>query len=292
MLSSYRLIHTDADITEDELCRICAQEKPIAILARYGIFSERVLRSSPELRIVARHGVGMDTIDLQASARLGIAAKAATGSNSQAVAELAIGLMLSCARLISHIDRRMHEGHWDKDSYQGIELHGKTLGVIGCGSIGSRVVRIAQALGMNVKICDPFRSQDDLPLDTERVALDELLRQADVVSLHCPLDDSTRNMLNAARLALLRPNAIVINTARAGLFDEAAMQATLHQGGIRLGLDCFAHEPVSADSPWLNTPNTVLTPHIGGTTDGGMRGMGVGAARHILAHLATAHEPA
>jgi len=285
LLQDYRIIHTDAKIAEDELWRLCSEEQPIAILARYGKFNERVLSASPKLKIVARHGVGMDAIDQVAAARMGIAAKAAVGSNSQAVAELAIGLMFSCARLISHIDRRMHEGHWDKDSYQGIELHGKTLGVIGCGSIGGRVVRIAQAIGMKVIVCDPFVPQEKLPSGVERVNLEGLLERAHVVSLHCPLNDSTRNMLDANTLAHLRPDAIVINTARAGLFDEAAMQAVLYQGGLRLGLDCFVNEPVGADSPWLSTPNTVLMPHVGGTTDGGMRGMGVGAAQHILDHL-------
>jgi len=292
LLADYRVIQTDASITEDALCELCAAEKPVAILARYGLFNERVLKASPLLKIVARHGVGMDTIDQVAAARLGIDVKAAIGSNSQAVAELAIGMMLSCARLIPAIDHRMHQGHWDKDAYQGIELHGKILGVVGCGSIGSRVVRIAQAIGMNVIVCDPYLSSEDLPQGTTRVSLDELLAQAHVVSLHCPLDDSTRNMLDASKLAQLRPDAIVVNTARAGLFDEAAMQSLLQKGQARLGLDCFVHEPLATDSPWLTTPNTVLTPHIGGTTDGGMRGMGVGAAQHILDHLnATAAVP-
>ena len=285
LLGGYRLIHTDAKITEDELCHLCATEQPVAILARYGIFSERVLKSAPGLEIVARHGVGMDAIDQVAAAKLGIVVKAAIGSNSQAVAELAIGLMLACARVIPKIDQRMHQGHWDKDTYQGIELHGKTLGVVGCGSIGGRVVRIAQALGMNVQVCDPYLSAAQIPAGARQVGLDELLGQADVVSLHCPLDDSTRNMLDASRLDMLRPGAIVINTARAGLFDEQAMQSLLLRGTVRLGLDCFVQEPIAQDSAWLTVPNTVLTPHIGGTTDGGMRGMGVGAARHIVAHL-------
>jgi D-3-phosphoglycerate dehydrogenase / 2-oxoglutarate reductase len=124
-----------------------------------------------------------------------------------------------------------------------------------------------------------------MPSSVTRVDLEPLLARSDVVSLHCPLNDETRGMLDAHRLALIRNGGIVINTARAGLFDETAMQAKLHQGTISLGLDCFVDEPLGADSAWLTTPNSVLTPHVGGTTDGGMKGMGVGAARNILKHL-------
>jgi D-3-phosphoglycerate dehydrogenase len=124
-----------------------------------------------------------------------------------------------------------------------------------------------------------------LPSGVTQLNLDDVLRRADVVSLHCPLNDETRGILSAAKLDLLKPGAVVINTARAGLFDERAMQAKLHEGRVSLGLDCFVDEPLRPDSAWLTTPNSVLTPHIGGTTDGGMRGMGVGAARNILKHL-------
>ncbi|WPB58436.1 hydroxyacid dehydrogenase [Xylophilus sp. GOD-11R] len=286
LLRDYRLIYTGARFTEDELVALCEREQPVAILARYGHFNARVLAASPRLKVVGRHGVGMDAIDQDAARALGIEALAAIGSNSQAVAEHALGLMLSCARRIAWIDRRMHEGHWDKPGYLGLELSGATLGVVGCGSIGARVVRFAQAIGMRVLVNDPYLDAASLPPGAEPVALDELLARCDVVSLHCPLDDSTRGLLDTRRLALLRRGAIVINTARAGLFDEAAMQARLQAGELQLGLDCFATEPLPADSPWLDTPNAVLTPHVGGTTDGGLRGMAVGAARNILQVLA------
>ncbi|QRF55453.1 hydroxyacid dehydrogenase [Variovorax paradoxus] len=285
LLSEYRVIQTGTTVSEDELVAICAREEPVAILARYGIFNERVFRASPRLKVISRHGVGMDSIDIAAAQRVGVAVEAAIGSNSQAVAEHAIGLMFACARKLAWLDQRMKQARWDKEGYLGLELQGATLGVIGCGSIGGRVAAFAKALGMKVLVCDPYLGEHLLPADTVRVELESLLRRSDVVSLHCPLNDETRGMLDASRLALLKDKAIVINTARAGLFDEAAMQQKLRDGGISLGLDCFVQEPLPADSAWLDVPNAVLTPHVGGTTDGGMRGMGVGAARNILRHL-------
>lgn len=286
LLGDYRLVYTGARFTEDALVALCEQEQPVAILARYGLFNERVLAASPRLKVVSRHGVGMDAIDQAAARRLGIAAVAAIGSNSQAVAEHALGLMLACARRIPWLDQRMHGGHWDKPGYLGLELSGATLGIVGCGAIGGRMLRFAQAIGMRVLVCDPCLDASGLPADVELLALDDLLRRCDVVSLHCPLDDSTRGLLDARRLALLRSGAIVINTARAGLFDETAMQARLRAGELRLGLDCFVTEPLPDDSPWAGLEHAVLTPHIGGTTDGGLRGMAVGAAQNILKVLA------
>jgi D-3-phosphoglycerate dehydrogenase / 2-oxoglutarate reductase len=285
VLRDYRLVFTDARVTEDRLVELCQTESPVAILARYGLFKERVLAASPRLKVISRHGVGMDAIDKVAAKRLGIAVEAAIGSNSQAVAEHAIGMMFACARKLAWLDHRMREHHWDKDGYLGFELFGATLGVIGCGSIGGRVARFGLAMGMTVLVCDPYLSAGELPAGVAKVELDDLLRRSDIVSLHCPLNDETRGMLDAGKLGLLKRGAIVINTARAGLFDERAMQSKLHEGALSLGLDCFVEEPLPADSEWLSTPNCVLTPHVGGTTDGGMRGMGVGAANNIIKHL-------
>lgn len=285
LLENYRLCYTGARFTQEDLVALVKREQPVAILSRYGKITEQVLSASPRLKVIGRHGVGMDAIDRGAAKRLGIEAIAAVGSNSQAVAELALGLILACARRISWLDLRMHEGHWDKQSYQGFELSGAMLGVVGCGSIGARVVRFAQAIGMRVAVCDPYLQVHQLPEGVDKVELEELLRSSDVVSLHCPLDESTRDMLDARRLDLLRKGAIVVNTARAGIFNEEAMRKKLHGDELRLGLDCFVDEPINRKSPWTDTPNAILTPHVGGTTNGGLRGMAVGAARNILSVL-------
>lgn len=154
-----------------------------------------------------------------------------------------------------------------------------------CGSIGGRVVRFAQAIGMKVVVCDPYLDANQLPDGATKLELDELLTTSDVVSLHCPLDASTRGLLDTRRLGLMRKGAIVVNTARAGMFDELAMRERLHAGDLALGLDCFVDEPINAESPWASTPNAVLTPHVGGTTNGGLRGMAVGAAKNMLSVL-------
>ncbi|VTU21886.1 D-3-phosphoglycerate dehydrogenase [Variovorax sp. PBS-H4] len=289
LLAGYRLVYTGATFGQDELVALCEREQPVAILARYGRIDRRVLSASPRLKVVGRHGIGMDAIDQQAARELGIAAVAAIGSNSQAVAEHTLGLMLACARRIPWLNRRMHDGHWDKADYMGLELSGATLGIVGCGSIGARVMRIALAIGMNVRVCDPYIEPSTLPPGVVLCALEELLPLCDVLSLHCPLDDATRGLLDARRIGLLRQNAIVINTARAGLIDEAAIQARLRAGHLQLGMDCFAVEPMAEDSPWRDAPNAVLTPHIGGTTGGGLRGMAVGAAANIIKHLQRPH---
>ena len=285
LLKDYRLCYTGERFTQEELVALVEREQPVAILARYGKIDEQVQSASRKLRVIGRHGVGMDAIDVAAAKRLGIQAIPATGSNSQAVAELALGLILACARRISWLDSRMHAGHWDKQGYLGFELSGATLGVIGCGSIGARVVRFAHAIGMRVVVCDPYLEAHQLPEGATKIELEELLAASDVVSLHCPLDESTRGLLDARRLGLLRKGAIVVNTARAGIFDEAPMRERLHAGQLSLGLDCFIDEPVDSGSPWVDTPNAVLTPHIGGTTNGGLRGMAVGAAQNILSVL-------
>ena len=285
LLSDYRLAYAGARFSHEDLVTLVRREQPVAILARYGQIDREVLAASSRLKVVGRHGVGMDAIDQVAARELGIAAVAAVGSNSQAVAEHALGLMLTCARRLSWLDQRMHAGHWDKAGYLGFELSGATLGIVGCGSIGGRVMRFAQAIGMTVLVCDPNLQAAHLPEGVSLLSLDDMLPLCDVVSLHCPLDDSTRGLLDARRLLLLKRNAIVINTARAGLFDEPAMQARLRAGELQLGLDCFVVEPLGEDSAWLDTPNAVLTPHVGGATNGGLRGMAFGAATNILKHL-------
>lgn len=285
MLGNYHVVYADVRAGEDALAELCRIEQPSAIMVRYGNISNKVISASSKLRVIAKHGVGIDNIDQVAARRLGIPVTAALGSNSQAVAEHTLGLMFACARMTGWLDARMREGHWDKDSYSGIELAGATLGLIGAGSIGRRVADVALALGMNVLVSDPYAKPDSMPAKAQMVDLDRLLAESNVISLHCPLTADTRNLLNAERLASLKDQAIIINTARAGLFDEAALLRQLHVKRLHAGIDCFQDEPLGATSPWLSAPNCVLTPHIGGTTAKAFRQMGVMAAESILSYL-------
>lgn len=282
LLSKHQVVYADVRAGEDALADLCAQEQPEAIMVRYGNISEKVISASAQLKIIAKHGVGTDNIDKVAAAKLGVPVTAALGSNSQAVAEHTLGLMFACARMTSWLDARMRSNHWDKDNYAGIELANGTLGLIGAGAIGLRVAKVAAALGMKVLVSDPFAKAESLPAGVQLTDLNELLVTSDVISLHCPLTPETRHLLNKDRLSALKDQAIVINTARAGLFDEVAMLEQLHARRLHAGIDCFQDEPLGPISPWLTAPNTVLTPHIGGTTARAFRQMGVMAAESIL----------
>lgn len=288
-LADYDLHYSDGHAREADLIALCQRVQPVALLVRYGEVSAAVIDAAgPGLRVIAKHGVGIDNIDSAAAQARDIPVIAALGSNSQAVAEHTIGLMLACARRITWLNTRVHDGHWDRDGYQGLELSGRTLGLVGIGSIGARVVPMARAIGMNVVAYDPHADPERLPNGVTLRPLDALVEEADVVSLHCPLTPDTRNLLNAERLARLRPNAIVINAARAGLIDEPALVEALRAGRLWAALDCFEDEPLPAGSLFHGVPNLILTPHVGGTTTSAYRAMGLGAANNILATLAMA----
>jgi D-3-phosphoglycerate dehydrogenase / 2-oxoglutarate reductase len=286
MLSDYRVVYADVRAGEDALADLCRQEEPVGIMVRYGNISEKVISASSKLRVIAKHGVGTDNIDKKAAERLGIPVTAALGSNSQAVTEHTLGLMFACARKLTWLDARMKQGHWDKDNYLGLELRGATLGLVGAGAIGGGVAAVALALGMQVVVYDPFAKPGSLPEGACLMAdLDDLLKMADVISLHCPLTAGTRGLLNRERLASIKNGAIIINTARAGLFDEEALLDELEAGRLVAGIDCFQDEPLKKNARWLATPNAVLTPHIGGTTATAFKAMGVDAAKSILFNL-------
>ncbi|MCA9861824.1 MAG: phosphoglycerate dehydrogenase [Thermomicrobiales bacterium] len=236
---------------------------------------------APRLRVVAMHGVGVDHIDLQAAAAHGVVVTNAPGSNDSAVADLAVGLMLACLRQIPAADRAAREGAWR--SMVGEELAGKRAGILGWGRIGRHVARRLSGFDVSLLVHDPYVADEaisasgGLPLP-----LDDLLAQADIVSLHLPLTPETANLLDAARLARMKAGAYLINTARGGIVDEAALLALLQNGHLRgAGLDCFAVEPPTGN-PLLALPNVVVTPHIGAQTREAIARMGAIAAENVL----------
>jgi D-3-phosphoglycerate dehydrogenase len=220
---------------------------------------EALLAACPRLRAIVFLGTGAASyIDLAAAERLGIRVRAYGGYGDQSVAEHAIALMFAAARQLAAMDRAIRAGHWEP--LNGIELAGKTLGVIGTGGIGKAMVRLGAGLGMAVIAWNRSGVPDDLPC--RAVELDELLRTADVVSLHLVLNDQTTGFLDARRIGLLKPGAILINTARGAIVDEAALLAALEAGRIgHAGLDVFASEPLGADHPLAALPNVTLTAH-------------------------------
>ena len=240
--------------------------------------------AAPSLKVIAKHGSGTDTIDKAAAARRGIQVLAAPGANAAAVAEQALALLLACAKSVVTLDTRMRAGHWDKAVHKGIELEGRTIGVVGLGAIGQRFARMAHAMDMRVLGHDPYAK--DVPAYVERVELDTLWRESHAISLHCPLTGDNTKMLDAGVLAACRPGVIVVNTARGGLVDERALLAAVRSGHVAgAGLDSFAVEPMVADHPFLAEPRIVLSPHIGGVTADAYVKMGLAAARNVLGVL-------
>ena len=284
LLQGYQLVYAGRQPGEADLIALCQQHNPLAIIVRYGKINERIMAAAPALRVIAKHGSGIDVIDQAAAAQRGIRVLAAPGANAAAVAEHTWALILACAKSVITLDRRLREGHWDKSRHKSLELEGRTLGLIGLGAIGSRVAKAGAAFGMQVIAYDPWAKQ--LPDGCEAVELATLLRRADVVSLHCPLTAQNQSMIDRAALAQFKPGAMLINTARGGLIDEEALAEALQDGTLRCAaLDSFAQEPLTAPHRWQQLENLILSPHIGGVSDTSYVKMGCAAARNVLSVL-------
>jgi D-3-phosphoglycerate dehydrogenase len=227
-----------------------------------------LMNRAPHLRVVARAGTGVDTIDVPAATRRGIAVMNTPGANTVSAAEHAMGLLLGLARHIPWAAEAMHRGDWDRKRFEGTELRGKTLGVIGLGRIGAHVAQIARAFGMTVVAHDPFLpAERAAELQIRLLPLAQLLRSADVVTLHVALNDDTRHLINAERLSLMKPTALLVNTARGELVDEAALAEALREKRIAgAALDVFAVEPLPGDSALRQLDRVILTPHLAAST--------------------------
>jgi D-3-phosphoglycerate dehydrogenase / 2-oxoglutarate reductase len=285
LLAGYDVVYAGKTPTEDDLVALCRVHNPVAIIVRYGKVGAAVMDAAPALRVISKHGSGTDTIDKVAAQARGIEVVAAAGANAAAVAEQALALLLACAKSVVALDARMHAGHWDKATHKSLELGGRTVGLVGLGAIGLRFAKMADAIGMRVIGFDPFAR--NLPDYVQSVSLETLWRESDAISLHCPLTDENRSMLNATTLAQCKRGVIVVNTARGGLIDEAALLQAVRSGQVMsAGLDSFAVEPMVAGHPFHGEKHFILSPHIGGVTSDAYVNMGVGAARNLLAVLA------
>jgi D-3-phosphoglycerate dehydrogenase len=287
LLTDFDIVYagTGKECTEDALEALCRQHQPVALIVRYGRITARVIGASDRLRVISKHGTGIDNIDAAAAKSRGIVIRAAVGANAAAVAEHTWALILACAKGVVHLDGRMRAGHWDKAVHKSLELKGRTLGLVGLGAIGRMVAVTGTALGMRVVAYDPFATA--IPDGVESLGLDEVIATADVLSLHCPLTEKNAGLINARTLATMRDGAIVVNTARGGLIDEAALAQALRSGKLRAaGLDSFKVEPFTGGHEFTGLHNAVLTPHIAGVTADAYIGMGTGSAQNILDELA------
>ena len=259
-----------------------------ALVVRSQVKVDRAaFEAGSRLVVVGRAGVGVDNIDLDAANAAGVMVVNAPTANTLAAAELTLGLMLALLRNIAAADASLRRGEWRRSEFVGRELRGATLGIVGLGRIGLAVADRARAAEMTVIANDPY---PNLSAAAERsiqlIELDELLRRSDVVTLHVPLGAATRQLIDVAALALMKPSAVLVNVARGGVVDEAALADALHSGRLAgAAFDVYEHEP-PLESPLLAAPNTVLTPHLGASTAEAQVRAGVEVAEQVLDVLA------
>lgn len=263
-----RLVASGPYPSADALIDLVRREKPAGMIVRMGHVGRDVIEVADDLRIIAKHGVGVDTIDLAAASEKGIPVTVAAGANAQSVAEHAVALMFGLARSTAYLDRRVKDGHWDKSQAVGVELGGRTLGLVGFGAIARILAGLVQPLRMRTLVFDPFVTGDLGVPGAEKVGeLDMLLRRSDVVSLHCPLTEQNHGLIGRRELELMKRDAFMVNTARGGLVDADALAEALRNGAIAgAALDTFPQEPPSPEHPLFSAPNLLVTPHVGANT--------------------------
>jgi len=259
-------VMTSRPSDETELARRIARAHTAVSIRATSRFTHDVLVSSPELKHVAVWGTGTDNVDLVAARRLGIAVTNTPGTATDAVAEHALALFLALAKKVPELDARVRGGEWPRGMLT--QVGGKTIGIVGTGAIGARVAQLARGIGMRVIAWTLHPDEGRaLELGVQYVDLETLLREADVVSMHLRLSEETRGLIGASELSLMKPTALLVNTARGPLVDQAALAEALRSQAIGgAALDAFEEEPIPRDSPLLTLPNVILSPHTAGTT--------------------------
>jgi D-3-phosphoglycerate dehydrogenase len=273
-------------IDEASLVAALQRTRAAAVLLRGSPpFTAQVMAAAPDLKIIAKHGAGVDSVDIAAATRHGIAVMVAGGANADAVAEHALALMLALTRELPRFDRETRAGQWRNLDQFTRDFRTRTVGIVGYGQIGERTAKLAQACGAAVVV--HTRSAITLPegmaLETD---FDRLLESVDILSLHCPLTEKTRGMIGAAQFARMKPGALLINTARGPVVDEPALVAALQSGHLAgAGLDTYAVEPPDPANPLFALPQVIVTPHIAAATTDAMVRMGTIAVNNINSWL-------
>jgi D-3-phosphoglycerate dehydrogenase len=240
----------------------------------------RVMAAAPRLKVIAKNGAGVDSVDVVEATRRGIVVAVAAGANADAVAEHAIALMLALVRDLPRLDRRVRAGRWATTDHQGRGFRGSVVGIAGYGSIGRSTARLAAALGARVVVLRRSRWADGFEVET---ALDRLLARVDILSLHCPLTDDTRGLIGRRELSLMKPGALLVNTARGAVVDEEALIDALRSGRLGgAGLDTFASEPLAAGHALLAMDQVLLTPHVAGVTRDAAIRVAMMTAAHVV----------
>jgi D-3-phosphoglycerate dehydrogenase len=279
--------HVQVGLTKSELVKIIGNYDGLAVRSATKADKD-VIGAASRLKVIGRAGIGVDNIDIPAATARGIVVMNTPFGNSITTAEHAIALLFAAARHIAAADASTQAGRWEKNRFMGIELYAKTLGLIGCGNIGALVAERALALKMKVIAYDPFLSPERaVRLGVEKCELHELLTRSDVISLHTPLTDKTRNILSAEALACTKRGVIIVNAARGGLVDEAALRDALESGQVAAaGFDVFTTEP-ARESALFGAPNFVATPHLGASTVEAQENVALQVAEQISDFLLT-----
>jgi D-3-phosphoglycerate dehydrogenase len=271
--------------TPDELKEIIGRYDGLAIRSSTKVTKD-LLQAADNLKVVGRAGIGVDNVDIPAATARGVVVMNTPFGNSITTAEHAIALMFALARQLPEADASTQAGKWEKNRFMGVEVTGKTLGLIGCGNIGSIVATRALGLRMKVAAFDPFLTQERaVELGVDKVELDELLKRADFITLHTPLTDQTRNILSRENLARTKQGVRIVNCARGGLIDEQALKEALDSGHVAgAALDVFEKEPATA-SPLFGTPNFISTPHLGASTSEAQVNVAIQVAEQMSDYL-------
>ncbi|MBP1806559.1 phosphoglycerate dehydrogenase [Rubellimicrobium aerolatum] len=272
---------------KDALLAVIGQYDGLAIRSATKA-TEKLIAAAANLKVIGRAGIGVDNVDIPAASKKGIIVMNTPFGNSITTAEHAIALMLAVARQIPEANASTHAGKWEKSRFMGVELTGKTLGVIGAGNIGGIVCDRARGLKMKVVAYDPFLGEEKAAqMGVEKVELDALLARADFITLHVPLTDQTRNILGREAIAKLKPGVRIVNCARGGLVDEAALAEALRSGHVAgAAFDVFAVEPAT-ESPLFGLPNVVVTPHLGASTTEAQENVALQVAEQMSDYLLT-----
>ncbi len=273
--------------SEDDLVDKLREFNIIMLLRERTAFPARVLERLPNLKLIAMTGARTSSLDLEACAKLGILVSYTSSHPSTPTAELAIALMLSCARALPQAMQNIKNGRWQEDLPLGFALEGKCLGIVGLGKLGSRVARIAQAIGMEtVAWSQNLTTEKASEHGVRRVEKSELFALADVVSVHLTLSDRTRGVIGREELSQMKQGAILVNTSRGPLVDEAALLEALESKRIIAGLDVYDVEPLQVNHPFRSLPNVVATPHLGYVVDEALRHLYQENVANVLAYLA------
>ncbi|MGJ8622730.1 MAG: phosphoglycerate dehydrogenase [Yoonia sp.] len=272
---------------KDKLLEVIGQYDGLAIRSATKA-TEKIIAAATNLKVIGRAGIGVDNVDIPAASKKGIIVMNTPFGNSITTAEHAISMMMAVARQIPEANASTHAGKWEKSRFMGVELTGKTLGVIGAGNIGSIVIDRAHGLRMKVVAYDPFLSEERATdIGVEKVELDDLLARADFITMHVPLTDQTKNILSRENIAKLKKGVRIVNCARGGLVDEEALAEALKAGDVAgAAFDVFAVEPAT-DSPLFNLPNVVVTPHLGAATTEAQENVALQVAEQMSDYLLT-----